>query len=259
MSHPEQQRFIALVSEHLLKHARPGKVLEIGSYDVNGINRVHFHDTPSYLGVDLIEGPGVDMVKSGHELDLASGSFDLTFSCECFEHNPYWLETLLNMIRMTKPGGLVVFTCASLGRLEHGTARVAGPLSPGTHLQGWDYYRNLRRRDFERRINLGNHFTIFRFYYLRNCADLYFFGFKKGGEQPPFDLAAFERQVASIPSMESERHKQRGMVKRIVRRMHKIPLRIVPLIVGEKWFQEFALIYKRLSIKGMRLVGWKGL
>ncbi len=51
------------------------------------------------------EGPGVDVVSSGHALDFPDETFDVTLSCECFEHNPYWLETFRNMHRMTKAGG----------------------------------------------------------------------------------------------------------------------------------------------------------
>lgn len=39
--------------------------------------------------------------------------YDITISCNCFEHNPYWRETFLNMHRMTKEGGLC------LSRLKH--------------------------------------------------------------------------------------------------------------------------------------------
>jgi hypothetical protein len=44
----------------------------------------------------LVEGPGVDIVASGHEVNLASDSFAVTISAECFEHNPLWRETFAN-------------------------------------------------------------------------------------------------------------------------------------------------------------------
>jgi len=31
-----------------------------------------------------------------------ANSFDCTISVECFEHNPFWLETFVNMLRMTR-------------------------------------------------------------------------------------------------------------------------------------------------------------
>ena len=162
------------------------RILEVGSYDVSGTIRDIFANPASYIGADLVAGPGVDIVKAGQDIDLESDSQDLTLSCECFEHNPHWLETFQNMIRMTQPGGLVVFTCASRGRLEHGTDRTAAHDSPGTSSLGWNYYKNLEQLDFESRLNLGDYFTVFKFYYLPSHADLFLFGVNKGGGQPEF-------------------------------------------------------------------------
>jgi len=48
-----------------------GKVLEVGSYDVNGSVRPLFKNRqrfPSYTGIDMREGPGVDMVGVASDL-----------------------------------------------------------------------------------------------------------------------------------------------------------------------------------------------
>ena len=106
-------------------------------HSVNGSVRPFFQGA-DYIGVDLVAGADVDMVVSGDKVALPDASINLTISCECFEHNPLWLETFINMHRMTKAGGIVVVTCASRGRLEHGTARppptsrLARPRSVGT-------------------------------------------------------------------------------------------------------------------------------
>ena len=254
MSHQEQRQFVALANEHLLKHARPRRILEIGSYDVNGSVRELFTDSISYIGADLIEGPGVDLVKSGHEIDLESNSFDLTLSCECFEHNPYWLETFQNMIRMTKPGGLVVFTCASSYRLEHGTARSGALMSPGTQSDGGNYYRNLRRSDFEDRINLADIFVIYRFYYIPTFRDLYFYGVKKGGERREYDLSLFETQVSLIRLMAKERNRRLGPIERTLRNAYDMPILVAPFILDEQRFQGFALAYRKVRSMAMRKV-----
>jgi SAM-dependent methyltransferase len=265
MSHQEQRRFVALVSEHLLKDARPKRILEIGSYDVNGSVRELFNDSTSYLGADLIEGPGVDLVKSGHEIDLESNSLDLTLSCECFEHNPYWLETLQNMIRMTKPGGWVVFTCASQYRLEHGTARSGALMSPGSQSGGGNYYRNLRQSDFEKRLNLADIFVIYRFYSIPTFRDLYFFGVKKGGQQREYDLSLFERQVSLIRLMAKQRNRRLGLIERALRNAYDMPIVVAPFILDDQRFQDFALAYirvrslamRKLRRLAMRLRGWR--
>ncbi len=72
------------------------KVLEVGSLDINGSIRQFFVGC-DYVGVDLGEGRGVDVVARGEELDYPDDSFDVVASCECFEHNPEWVKTFNNI------------------------------------------------------------------------------------------------------------------------------------------------------------------
>ncbi len=181
MAHLEQIGFVRLMRDFVFR--ANGNVLEIGSYQVNEIGRLRaIFSGCSYTGVDLVEGPGVDIVASGHEVNLTSDSFDVTISAECFEHNPLWRETFANMYRMTKPGGVLIITCASSGRVEHGTARSARPnYSPGTTAVGWDYYMNLTQKDFECAFNISEMFNDHHFFAVKSSHDLYFFGVKSGG------------------------------------------------------------------------------
>jgi len=162
------------------------------------------------------------------------------------------------MIRMTKPGGWVAFTCASRGRLEHGTDRSDANLSPGTSSLGWNYYRNLQESDFVGRRDLSKDFAIFKFYYMPTSDDLYFFGFKrKEGEQPKIELAAFEREVARIRLLDRERVKNYGVLKRMARKMYKMPLSVVAVFVDDKKYQNFALAYAKVGMKVTQLGGWE--
>ena len=181
MAHFQQLRFVQTVAQHLAPNWNGLSVIEIGSHDVNGSVRPFFAGS-RYVGVDLSPGDDVDLVASGHEVSLPDGSFDLAVSSECFEHNPQWLETFRNMHRMTKAGGIVLITCASRGRLEHGTSRTTPAQSPGTASIGWDYYFNLNRSDFEAQLDLNAMFEHHAF--LRNdvSQDLYFVGKKAGHE-----------------------------------------------------------------------------
>jgi SAM-dependent methyltransferase len=198
MAHAQQLKFVSLVSEYYFKDKQNKKVLEIGSHDVNGSVRSFFSGT-SYTGVDLSPGIGVDVVASGHEVDFADGYFDLTISCECFEHNPYWVETFQNMHRMTAHSGCVVVSCASRGRLEHGTTRTLPDSSPGTQEIGWDYYKNLTKADFKDAFDLENMFTHHLFFYIPVSQDLYFIGWKN--DTSPHNLNAFIRDVNHIKNM----------------------------------------------------------
>ena len=104
MSHPQQRQFIKTISECLSNNFKDRNILEIGSYSVNGSISQYFQDS-NYYGVDLTEGPCVDIICEGDKLDHADEFYDVTTSCECFEHNPNWAETFQNMWRMTKKGG----------------------------------------------------------------------------------------------------------------------------------------------------------
>jgi SAM-dependent methyltransferase len=179
MSHAEQHGFFAAVADVNRPLISGAKILEIGSYDVNGSVRSLFAAAGEYVGVDLREGPGVDLIGFGHQIDGPDGSYDVTLSSECFEHDPRWRETFANMVRMTRPGGLVAFSCASVGRPEHGTTRTDKTDSPGTQSLGLDYYRNLTAADFEE-FPLTSMFSRWRFWYLPTHFDLYFVGAKAG-------------------------------------------------------------------------------
>ncbi len=86
---------------------------------------------------------------------------------------------------MTKSGGFLIFTCATRGRLEHGTDRTTPKASPGTQSVGWDYYYNLEEKDFVNKIDLSIIFDDFLFLKNSDSKDLYFLG-KKFGEQGQF-------------------------------------------------------------------------
>ena len=180
MSHDEQRKLVSAVKQFLVGHFSKSKVLEVGSLDINGSIRKFFDDC-NYTGVDISEGAGVDRVGQGQLLDFPTGSFDTVISCECLEHNPYWSETVSNMLRMLRPGGLIVVTCATIGRPEHGTTRSLQEFSPLTNKIGWDYYRNLAPEDLQRAINL--HWWLED--YILGCnwdsSDLYLIGVAKGG------------------------------------------------------------------------------
>lgn len=183
MSHPEQLQFFQIVKSHFPDHFTGGRVLEIGSLDINGSIRKHFTGG-EYVGVDVAEGPGVDHVGEGQLVDFKSESFDVCASAECLEHNPYWVETLSNMFRMTKPGGLVVMSCASTGRREHGTTRTSTHASPLTADLGWDYYGNVSPGMIEKTFQLEWWFSEYELRANYQSTDTYLIGLKKPDEKP---------------------------------------------------------------------------
>lgn len=149
MAHESQSRFFEIMTSFFPEHFA-GAVLDVGSLDING--GPHRSLTcRRYVGVDLGEGPNVTLVARGEELDFKTNEFDVSMSSECFEHNPDWQATLYNMIRMTRPGGLLAITCATTGRAEHGTTRTDGGFSaPLATELGQEYYGNVTARQLRR-------------------------------------------------------------------------------------------------------------
>lgn len=180
MSHTEQIHFTKTVKQHFPEFFQDKRVLEVGSLDVNGSVRELFTGG-EYIGIDLELGKGVDYAVAGQLADFKTASFDAVVSCNCFEHNPYWLETFANMCRMAKPGGLFILSSAGYGFMEHGTTRTNPDDSPFTVGQGWEYYRNLSERDFAV-LDLKNWFADWKFIHNWKSKDLYFIGVMKGGE-----------------------------------------------------------------------------
>lgn len=178
MSHKQQIDFVLKVKKKYTQFFKNKCVLEIGSLDINGSVR-NFFDNCVYIGVDVGKGPGVDVVCLGHEYEMSPGSFDLAISCECFEHDPYHIDTLKNMIRLVKPGGLVIFSCATTGRKEHGTTASEPESSPLTVKLGWNYYKNLEEKDFREKFDFDFIFSEYQFSNNLEVYDLYFYGVKK--------------------------------------------------------------------------------
>jgi len=206
VSHPEQQRFLALVAAANQPVLDGGRVLEIGSYDVNGTVRRAFRGAADYVGVDLTAGPGVDRVGYGHEIEDPPASYDVAISGECFEHDPHWRETFSTMARVVRPGGLVAFTCASTGRPEHGTTRTDPSLSPGTQSRGWDYYQNRTASDFEE-LPLAEWFEDWRFWEMTTSQDLFFAGVRAGRDDRPRAELPAAAEVDAIAGLMSWPHR----------------------------------------------------
>ena len=102
---------------------RGAAVIEVGSYDVNGSLRpiLQAWGPLSYVGVDLVPGPGVDVVCPAEELAARFGaeSFDLVVSTEMVEHVRDWRAVFTNMMALCRPGGLVLVTTRSPGYPYH--------------------------------------------------------------------------------------------------------------------------------------------
>ena len=175
MAHPQQMNFVSNVKSFLPDYFKGRKVLEIGSLDINGSVR-QFFEGCHYLGLDVGEGRGVDLVCPGQDYGGLAGDFDVVISCEAMEHNSAWRETWLNMLRLMRSDGLMVMTCATAGRKQHGTAECNPLESPLTLARGENYYRNLVADDFRGIVRHEGWFAQHAFFTDPENHDLCFFG-----------------------------------------------------------------------------------
>jgi SAM-dependent methyltransferase len=178
MSHAEQRSFFEYIKKIYPEYFSNTKVLEVGSYDVNGNNKYLF-DNCEYIGLDIGEGPNVDVVSLAHEYKAKSETFDIIISSSAFEHDMYINKTLKNIVRMLKQGGMFLFTCTTGNRSEHGTLRAEPSSSPlTTKISGWDeYYKNLDESDIRNILNIDNIFSDYEFSVIKDL-DLRFYGIK---------------------------------------------------------------------------------
>lgn len=175
MAHALQQEFCFKVVKMFPAYFANAIVLDIGSGDVNGNNKLFFKDS-FIVGVDVALGPNVDIIDGAQNLKFRDSFFDTIISTECWEHNPQWAESMKNAIRMLKHNGLFLFTCATTGRPEHGTSASKPYQSFATRI-GIDYYKNLTEEDIRKAINIEENFEMFEF--STKAQDLYFWGIKR--------------------------------------------------------------------------------
>jgi len=189
MAHTEQWIFCEKVKSKFPNYFKGMKVLDIGSFDVNGNEEFLFEDCEFY-GLDLSPGPGVDIVCSAHEYDAPDESYNTIISCECWEHNPFYKESIQNAVRILKSGGLFLFTCATTGRPVHGikslekyckTKDKNWKTMPNVLRENWDndYYKNLTENDIRECLDIDKYFIEYSFEVEENHCDLYFWGIKR--------------------------------------------------------------------------------
>jgi len=118
----------------------PFDILEIGSLDINGSVRPIFtHTKRSYIGVDMQEGPGVDIVADAATFQIGL-RFDVIVCAEVFEHTAVWREIIDNARAHLKDGGLFTATMAGVGRSPH-SAIDENPI------RDWEHYANITEEE----------------------------------------------------------------------------------------------------------------
>lgn len=96
-------------TERVKKQYQPntGRVLDIGSLNVNGSTKHLFMDATEYTGIDFRDGKDVDMVMNAHNTLQYFGrdAFDTIICMDMLEHDDAFWVTLDNIRAMLKQGG----------------------------------------------------------------------------------------------------------------------------------------------------------
>jgi len=110
------------------------RIVEFGSLDVNGTVRDLFPEA-QYVGVDLLEGPGVDVVADAATF-VPDEPPDTVLCLNMLEHASQQAEVLANALRILEPGGWLIFSAAAADWPEHGAD--GGPLREGEFYRAVD-------------------------------------------------------------------------------------------------------------------------
>src|SRR6516225_3977772 len=104
-------------------HITGARVLEVGAYDVNGSVRPYAESLmpDCYVGVDIADGPGVDIVCDCEQLTaVLGGDWDVVICTEMLEHVQNWRTCMRELVAALAPCGYLLLTTRSPGFPYHG-------------------------------------------------------------------------------------------------------------------------------------------
>lgn len=127
--HTAAFNFVSRIKTEYPDLFRNKRVLEYGSYDVNGTIRVLFENC-EYIGIDFRPGPHVDVVSMAHEY-YPPWQADVVITMEMLEHDAMYTASLASMVGALKRGGSLIVTTASPHRPSH---YMEGASSPGWYM-----------------------------------------------------------------------------------------------------------------------------
>ena len=96
--------------DNYLQENKCSKILDVGSYDVNGSYK-HLFEKEGYIykGLDMEAGPNVDLVPKNAYIweEIENDAYDVVISGQALEHIEFFWITIEEMVRVTKENGLI--------------------------------------------------------------------------------------------------------------------------------------------------------
>ena len=96
------------------------RIVDIGSMDENGSYRDIFSASAfDYVGIDLAAGKGVDLVtENPYAYPLPDNDADIVISGQMMEHCEFFWKAFEEMVRIAKPGAVIVLVVPSHGPIH---------------------------------------------------------------------------------------------------------------------------------------------
>jgi len=121
----------------------PGRILDVGSRDINGTLRPAAPQGFEYIGIDLEAGKGVDMVlQDPYAYPFPGKHFDYVVSTSTFEHDQFFWLTFLECSRVLADGGFLYINTPSNGSY-HGYPHDFWRFYPDSSLALQDWARRM--------------------------------------------------------------------------------------------------------------------
>jgi ubiquinone/menaquinone biosynthesis C-methylase UbiE len=101
------------------KELTHGRVVDVGSQDINGSLRQVCPGKYTYTGIDFVPGKNVEIVlEDPYKWPLPDNHADIVVSSSCFEHSQFFWMTFLEMVRITKKHGYIYWCAPSKGKVH---------------------------------------------------------------------------------------------------------------------------------------------
>ena len=119
MENQEQQTFCLNVKNKFPDFFKNKKVLHIGSSNFN--DNTSLFDNCNILAIDATNDENIDFNNIGHLFDGPNDYYDTILLVDVFNNNTYYENTIKNIIRMLKSGGLFIATHTNYNKSDYNT------------------------------------------------------------------------------------------------------------------------------------------
>jgi SAM-dependent methyltransferase len=203
----------------------PKPVVEIGAYQVAGQETVAdlrqlFHGG-DYLGVDVRDGPGVDLVADVEALPLETASVGTVIALSTFEHVPRFWNGFAEMQRVLRPDGVLFVSCPFYFHIHN---------YPGDYWRFTPQALQLLLQDFPQRL-IGSHGPP------KRPANVWAVGF--GRDYPPVKVDRIERYRELLHRHARERLRKGRWLRYHLARVLCGRGPFAPYLDQQKWNIEF--------------------